>query len=819
MRIVGNDPTLSRQITATASGAISAAGKPLAVNTDGTVRSVSVITTDNTEAAGTFAEVGSSHVYSEGKGGATFDSNSNKVVFTFRDAGNNSYGTAIVCTVASDNSISYGTPVVYSSTTATVGNSSCFDSNNNKVIITFKDSGNSSYGTAVVGTVDSSDNSISFGSAAVFESASTTEPKPIHDINANKIVIQYVDAANSYYGTGIVGTVSGTSISFGSASVYNSSTEYGIGEPVYDSTNNKTVFIYQDYGDTEKGKARVVTVSGTSLSYGTEATFESQKVNPLTAVFDSNVGKVAIGYYDETPTNMRHITGTVDGTDITFGSELNITSDNAQPPTGSSAFDSNLGKVVYFARNIADSDKPYGVVVQVGGTSTEEVLTAENFIGTSAHSAADGAKVLVNTQGAIDENQSGLTAGQTYYVDKNGALQLTTNIALSLGSETEYTSDASNFNRVAFDSNSNRIVIAHKNGSNNNGTATVGSVSDTSITFGTTVAFDSSGEAEFYGIAFDSNSNKIVIAYRDTTDSNKGKAVVGTVDSSDNSISFGSEAEFTTNNAVYIDACFDSSTNKVVISYTDFGNSGHGTAVVATVSGTSISFGTPVVFNSANTAHPRCVYDSDEERVVIAYYDLGQSYNPTGIVGTVSGTGISFGGETRVSVTGGDYIGLAYDSTNKRIVFAYHDDSNSSYGTAVVGKVNNTEFDAFGTPVVFESADNAYIDAVFDASTGKTVIAYRDVGNSNAGTYVVASVDNYTISFTTPATFNTNTEYIGLGYDSNAERVVIAYKDAGDGDDGTVRVLKNGNDLSGSLATDAVTAGTALSATKLLVKG
>ena len=381
--------------------------------------------------------------------------------------------------------------------------------------------------------------------------------------------------------------------------------------------------------------------------------------------------------------------------------------------------------------------------------------------------------------------------GKPVVVNSAGTVSVVSGTALTLGSETEYTSDASNFNRVAFDSNSNRIVIAFKNGSNNNGTAIVGTVSGTSVSFGTAVAFDSSGEAEFYGITFDSNSNKIVIAYRDTTDSNKGKAVVGTVDSSDNSISFGSEATFTTNNAVYIDACFDSSTSKVVISYTDYGNSGHGTAVVATVSGTSISFGTPVVFNSANTAHPRCVYDSDEERVVIAYYDLGQSYNPTGIVGTVSGTGISFGGETRVSVTGGDYIGLAYDSTNKRIVFAYHDDSNSSYGTAVVGKVNNTEFDAFGTPVVFESADNAYIDAVFDASVGKTVIAYRDVGNSNAGTYVVASVDNYTISFTTPATFNTNTEYIGLGYDSNAERVVISYKDAGDGDDGTVRILQN----------------------------
>ena len=385
-----------------------------------------------------------------------------------------------------------------------------------------------------------------------------------------------------------------------------------------------------------------------------------------------------------------------------------------------------------------------------------------------------------------------ITGGKPVIVNTDGTVTQISGSALTLGSETEYTSDASNYNSVAFDSNSNRIVIAFKNGINQNGMAIVGTVSGTSVSFGTAVAFDDSGEAEYYGITFDSNLNKIVIAYRDSTDSGKGKAVVGTVDSSDNSISFGSQATFTTNGVAIYNACFDTSNNKVVISYTDIGNSSYGTAVVGTVSGTSISFGTPKVFNSGNTGYPHSVYDSDEQRVVFGYYDVSDSYYPTAVPVAVSGTTFTVGSEIHVAtITGGDYIGLAYDSTNKRIVFAYHDNSNSSYGTAAVGKVNNMEFDAFGTPVVFESADNAYIDAVFDASVGKTVIAYRDVGNSNAGTYVVASVDNYTISFTTPATFNTNTEYIGLGYDSNAERVVISYKDAGDGDDGTAIILQN----------------------------
>jgi hypothetical protein len=38
--------------------------------------------------------------------------------------------------------------------------------------------------------------------------------------------------------------------------------------------------------------------------------------------------------------------------------------------------------------------------------------------------------------------------------------------------------------------------------------------------------------------------------------------------------------------------------NKVVIAYKNQGNSSYGTAIVGTVSGTSISFGTEVVFNA-----------------------------------------------------------------------------------------------------------------------------------------------------------------------------------------------------------------------------
>ena len=110
--------------------------------------------------------------------------------------------------------------------------------------------------------------------------------------------------------------------------------------------------------------------------------------------------------------------------------------------------------------------------------------------------------------------------------------------------------------------------------------------------------------------------------------------------------SAGSPTVFESGAIEYISATFDSNANKVVISYRDSGNSGYGTAVVATVSDASISFGTPVVFESASSQYIAATFDSNTNKVVIAYRDNGNSSYGTAIVGTVSGTGISFGSPT-----------------------------------------------------------------------------------------------------------------------------------------------------------------------------
>ena len=337
-----------------------------------------------------------------------------------------------------------------------------------------------------------------------------------------------------------------------------------------------------------------------------------------------------------------------------------------------------------------------------------------------------------------------------------------------------------------YDATNQKVVIAYSDQGNlGYGTAIVGTVSGTSISFGTAVVFESASTADI-ACTYDATNQKIVIAYRDVGNSNYGTAIVGTV--SGTSISFGTAVVFESATTDSIACAYHATNQKVVIAYRDGGNSNYGTAIVGTVSGTSISFGTAVVFESANTAATACAYDATNQKIVIAYSDLGNLDYGTAIVGTVSGTSISFGTAVVFESASTASTACTYDVTNQKVVIAYRDQGNSNYGTAIVGTVSGTSI-SFGTAVVFESASTDYIACTYDATKQKVVIAYRDVGNSNYGTDIVGTVSGTSISFGTAAVFESaNTIYTACTYDATNQKLVIAYSDQGNSGYGTAIV-------------------------------
>jgi|9_EtaG_2_1085328.scaffolds.fasta_scaffold16736_2 hypothetical protein len=67
---------------------------------------------------------------------------------------------------------------------------------------------------------------------------------------------------------------------------------------------------------------------------------------------------------------------------------------------------------------IINTDGTVGIVTVNGSTN----LTSENYIGIAAEAIADGATGKINVVGGINQGQTGLTTGKTYYVQNNGTL-------------------------------------------------------------------------------------------------------------------------------------------------------------------------------------------------------------------------------------------------------------------------------------------------------------------------------------------------------------------------------------------------------------
>ena len=309
--------------------------------------------------------------------------------------------------------------------------------------------------------------------------------------------------------------------------------------------------------------------------------------------------------------------------------------------------------------------------------------------------------------------------------------------SISFGTPVVYGSGTTYYNSAVFDSTNNKIVIAFQGTSGQNGAAIVGTISGTSISFGTAAYFESQ-QSYFISAAYDTNAQKVVISYADSGNSFYGTAVVGTV--SGTSISFGSLTVFANagmNGPTY--ALYDPTTTKIVIAYVDAGSASSfdGTAIVGTVSGTSISFGSPTVFENSAITEPAMAYDTVNQKVVIVYRNTANSNHGTAVIGTVSGTGISFGTPVVFNPATSEQPTVAYDSNAEKMVIAYTNAAISNKGSAIVGTVSGTSI-SFGTALNFTTANAASIIATYDATAEKVVMAWR--GASNAGSSVVFTV-------------------------------------------------------------------------------
>ena len=253
--------------------------------------------------------------------------------------------------------------------------------------------------------------------------------------------------------------------------------------------------------------------------------------------------------------------------------------------------------------------------------------------------------------------------------------------------------------------------------------------------------------------------------------------------------SAGSASVFNSGNSEYVGACYDASNNKVVIFYTDVANNYYGTAVVGTVAGTSVSFGSEVVFNSGNTFYFAPVFDPDSNKVVCLFRDDTLSSKPQAIVGTVSGTSISFGSKTEIGSSAEAYNAIAYDTASNRFIFAYKISSNLYIRT---GTISGTTIGGLGTQATVTTAlTNFYQPMVVqhDPDANRVQVLYCN-NNTNGGAIRISAIDgsgNFSFGSEIVVTAN-DFSYPAICYDTANNKAVLAYKNGSSSGAGTALV-------------------------------
>jgi hypothetical protein len=387
--------------------------------------------------------------------------------------------------------------------------------------------------------------------------------------------------------------------------------------------------------------------------------------------------------------------------------------------------------------------------------------------------------------------------------------------SVTFGTAVALTSANSYYVDIAFDSSNNKVVVFYTNSTGYVARARVGTVSGTSISFGTELEINSTS-TQYPSLTFDSNSNKVVLSYYNGTDG-KGYSTVGTV--SGTTISFGTPVEFNATEVASLTSVFDSTNNKVVLCYKDQGSSGVTESVVGTVSGTSISFGTVVTATSdtyINSDGSRAVFDPSTGKVFWAYVRSNGTFQ--GVVGTVSGTSISFGSVTEIDGSGtaaAASVGVSFDTGANKVGISYGDGGDSNKLTFIPATVSGTGF-SLGSPVILDSGTNSAQSAStssFDPDTGAVLVSYRDGSNSSRGTSIA-----HKISFSNLSATN----FVGFSDAAYSNGATATIQIIGSVDDAQSSLSAGTNYFITNLGTVATTgsvyAGKALSSTELAVQ-
>ena len=386
-----------------------------------------------------------------------------------------------------------------------------------------------------------------------------------------------------------------------------------------------------------------------------------------------------------------------------------------------------------------------------------------------------------------------LASGQTVALKSDGTVEAVAQSSISeqLGSPVNFAGANTAYIYSTFDSTNNKVIVINTDQSSAATEVRVGTVSGTSISFGSAYTTSDS----YSNVCdYDPDGQVVLFVYTRASNNNmygRAATISGTV------VNFGTEQYlgFTSASQTY-DLKYIGS-NKFFAVVRDGGNGGYGTGAVITVTGTTVSVGSKYVFNSASINNGSAALATNSSNPLITYSDNGSSSRGAGLAATISGTAISYGAKTYLTSggAGGNGGNVRYINSVDRFVYCYKDNANSGYGTAIVLSQSGTTVSLAGSAVVFASANTEHASGIYNSIDDKYTVFYRRSSSPQGSKYIVGTVSTTAISFGSIAQFDAadtrNYERYATTYDTNANRVVCIYRLSASPIDGYAVVLQN----------------------------
>jgi hypothetical protein len=219
-------------------------------------------------------------------------------------------------------------------------------------------------------------------------------------------------------GEGTVSAVGLAGPTYGTQQLFNGTTTQD-SATCFNTKDNSIITVWKDTGVI---KARVGTVLGTTVTYGTVVTIDTGNLaNQLACCYVPDINGFIVAVTNSSATTTRLYACTISGTTITVGSPLTSPVASAYI---SLDFDTSASKVVYLVNTSAYTATVSGTTITLAGSATTITTASSRNIFVKYHPTLNKSFVLVSGNGVY--LQSGTLSGSTitwdtaYYVGGDG---------------------------------------------------------------------------------------------------------------------------------------------------------------------------------------------------------------------------------------------------------------------------------------------------------------------------------------------------------------------------------------------------------------